>query len=86
MLTKSTFPQFKFSRYILVLCSPYFFVWKPKGDSSIKIFIENQLPVRTSQIHGLMTVFLKKLEGMSFSELYYTRFELPQVTRSTYIV
>ena len=53
-----------------VLCAIFFFLWKPKVDSNIKIFIENQLPVKTNQIYGLMTVPLKKSDILDL--LYLT--------------
>ena len=39
-----------------VLYTTFFAVLKPKEDSSIKIFIENQRPVKTNQTHGFVTI------------------------------
>ena len=41
---------------LCVLFTILFSASKSEGDSNIKIFIENQLPIETNQIHGLVTV------------------------------
>ena len=40
-----------------MFCSSHFLsVLKPKGDSNIKIFIENEAPIKNNQIHGFVKV------------------------------
>ena len=48
-------------------------------DSYIKVVIENQLPVKSDQIHGSVTVYLikQKCEGRFSSELRFTKFQQP---------
>ena len=46
-------------------CLPHFLsLLKPKGDCNIKIFIENELPVKSSQIYGLFKCLPQKIGGL----------------------
>ena len=81
-LTKVIFPQFKFPRYTRQFCSPYFLPCRSQNYT--KIFIENQLPVKSNQIHVFVTVrsnpfnqmITSKNRRLHFSsELHYARFQ-----------
>ena len=59
-VTTLMFPHFKFPHYTTSV-RQLFSVWKPKGDS--KIFIKNQLPVKSNQIHGFVECLPPKIQG-----------------------
>ena len=83
---RKTFPPHFNCHFTGVLCSDhiiflYVEAWsEPKGDSYIKIFTENQVPVESNQIHRLVYWFSKEMLvsenwRVKFSyELSYTRF------------
>ena len=48
-------------------CLSYSFsTLKPKGDSDFKTFIENQLPVKSNEIHGFTKCLPPKMGGLVF--------------------
>ena len=48
-----------------LLCAIFFLLQSPKGDSNIKTFIENQLPVKSNQIHEF-SIYLAPKIGLAF--------------------
>ena len=50
LLKKIMFPQFDFSRSTHTFFPSYFFVSKLKGDLSDKVFIKNELALKTNQL------------------------------------
>ena len=49
-------PQFRFPSSVPVFCTPHFSFFEAKRRFQYQIFIENQKPVKTSQIYGFVTV------------------------------
>ena len=70
VFNKVMLPLFQFPRCITAFWSLFFSLRKLKGDSKIKIFVRNQLPIKTSRIQGSVMGFIKcllqELDGSFF--------------------
>ena len=78
-LTKLIFPQFQFPRYIPVLCSPFFSVWKPKGIPMSEFLLQISYSLKPIKLTHSLRFSYQKLTSKNWRVTLYAnaRFELP---------